>query len=245
MLSTAFFALLSFGLILKQSVGTPYDHCTDAQAPTAIGHQVWKRSDLSGARDVIELEDVQFNGNSAFDDHGRFFLANPSPINYTGAGPEVDAAWDNITLEGQRDFLISEKEARELWPNDYKVHWNNNKNGYVVGLDLFHALHCLDNLRKSFYPEFYPVKASRKASLRLHQGHCINQLRQHVMCAGDMTPYGMKWYPNPGRYYADSDVTHTCRNFKQLQDWTANRYHAGGNVHIPGVEIWSLFEEGL
>ncbi|PMD33331.1 hypothetical protein L207DRAFT_380290, partial [Hyaloscypha variabilis F] len=99
---------------------------------------------------------------------------------------------------------------------------------YVVGLELFHALHCLDNLRKSFYPEFYPVKASRivvKHSLTLcfffgYIGHCINQLRQHVMCAGDMTPYGMKWYPNPGRYYADSDVTHTCRNFKQLQDWT-------------------------
>jgi hypothetical protein len=65
------------------------------------------------------------------------------------------------------------------------------------------------------------------------------------MCAGDMTPYGTRYFPNPGINYADSDVTHNCRNFEKLQDWVKNRYHAGGNVHIPGVEIWGSFESGV
>jgi hypothetical protein len=61
---------------------------------------------LVAAREIIELEDVQFHGNSAIDDHGRFYIDNPSPINYTGAGPEIDEAWNNITLEGREYFSI-------------------------------------------------------------------------------------------------------------------------------------------
>lgn len=96
-----------------------------------------------------------------------------------------------------------------------------------------------------YYPETYPIKAEHTEAIALHRGHCIDQIRQYVMCAGDMTPYGMRWFPNPGRYYADSDVTHTCRDFGKLQDWTANRYHAGGEVHIPGTEVWSPFKDGV
>ena len=120
------------------------------------------------ARDIIELEDVQFTGNSAYDDNGRFFVNNPGPINYSDATPEADDAWKNLTLEGrmyhllpkmtkesgkmviddvgfdiERDFVISEQEAKQLWPNDYMVHWHHKKKGYSIGLDVFHTLHCI------------------------------------------------------------------------------------------------------
>ena len=49
---------------------------------------------------MIELEDVQFTGNSAYDDNGRFYVNNPSPIDYKGATPEADDAWRNLTLTG-------------------------------------------------------------------------------------------------------------------------------------------------
>jgi hypothetical protein len=57
---------------------------------------------LAAAREVIALQDVQFTGNSAYDDNGRFFVNNPSPVNYQGAGPEVDDAWRNLTLAGRK-----------------------------------------------------------------------------------------------------------------------------------------------
>jgi hypothetical protein len=50
---------------------------------------------------VIEAQDVKFTGNSAFDDHGRIFVPNPSPVDYVGATPETDAAWKNLTLDGR------------------------------------------------------------------------------------------------------------------------------------------------
>ena len=59
----------------------------------------------AAARVVIEPEEVQFTGNSAYDDNGRFYVPNPSPINYKGSGPEVDDAWRNLTLAGRRYLL--------------------------------------------------------------------------------------------------------------------------------------------
>lgn len=53
---------------------------------------------LAAARGVIELQDVGFTGNSAYDDNGRFFINNPSPIDYISVTPEVDEAWNNLTL---------------------------------------------------------------------------------------------------------------------------------------------------
>lgn len=30
-------------------------------------------------------------------------------------------------------------------------------NGYIVGLDVFHQLHCLNHLRKTLYPDRYRI----------------------------------------------------------------------------------------
>jgi hypothetical protein len=60
----------------------------------------------------------------------------------------------------------------------------------------------------------------------MHYHHCFSQIRQYIMCAGDMTPIPTKFYPAIGRNYVDSDMVHTCRNFKQLREWTTERYNA-------------------
>ena len=59
------------------------------------------------------------------------------------------------------------------------------------------------------------------------------------MCAGDLTPYGSEYFPNPGRNYAASDVVHTCRDFDKIREWVRGRFHAGGDLHIKGVEVWT------
>jgi hypothetical protein len=53
---------------------------------------------LESAREVLELEEVQFTGNSAYDDNGRFYVNNPSKIDYVSdPSPEIDEAWHNLT----------------------------------------------------------------------------------------------------------------------------------------------------
>jgi hypothetical protein len=58
---------------------------------------IWSLTSAA-ARGVIELQDVGFTGNSAYDENGRFFVNNPSPVDYISATPEVDEAWNNLTL---------------------------------------------------------------------------------------------------------------------------------------------------
>ncbi|KAI0481340.1 hypothetical protein GGR56DRAFT_689038 [Xylariaceae sp. FL0804] len=223
---------------------------SDLFVPSSAGGEstdpcpVWRQSELKSARDYIEEDDVQFTGNGMYDDNGRFFVNNPGEIDYiSGPTPEVDLAWRN--LSGARDFKITEEEAKELWPNNYKIHYHRKYGGYMVGLDVFHTLHCLNNLRKYYYPDVYPVKPGHEESSKVHRGHCLDQIRQYVMCNADLTPYSYRWFPNPGRMYADSDVTHSCRNWDRIRDWTTDRFHAGGDLHIEGVEVWEPFADGL
>ena len=55
--------------------------------------------------------------------------------------------------------------------------------------------------------------------------HCIEQIRQYIMCSGDMTPIPTKFNPLRKHSYVDSDVKHTCRNFGVLRDWLSARYN--------------------
>ncbi|OAA57568.1 hypothetical protein SPI_07227 [Niveomyces insectorum RCEF 264] len=40
----------------------------------------------------------------------------------------------------------------------------------------------------------------------MHDGHCIDQLRQLIICAGDATPVPVKWHAAVQRSYVNSDV---------------------------------------
>ncbi|MCJ1355240.1 MAG: hypothetical protein MMC33_005231 [Icmadophila ericetorum] len=231
-LSTVFFAVLSL-VVFLESVSVR-NFRSSFNETLSVDYQA---SDFPAAREAIETIQVKFTGNAAYHDDGTMYVPNPDPVKYVGEPSwEIDMAWHN--LSGDRDFLITEAEAKELWPNDYPVHWHHEKGGYLVGLDMFHTLHCVNNIRRLFYPEYYVVPESANEAKMIHFGHCIEQIRQYVMCAGDMTAYGTRYYASVDRNYADSDVTHTCRNFEKLREWTSKRYHAGGELHIPGVEIW-------
>jgi hypothetical protein len=63
----------------------------------------------------------------------------------------------------------------------------------------------------------------------MHSGHCIEQMRQYIMCAGDLTPIPTKYYKGIGGPYVISDQTHTCRNFDQMRQWVTDR-QAQNNV---------------
>lgn len=92
-----------------------------------------------------------------------------------------------------------------------------------------------NNLRKALNPEHYGSHGHEKRSkdpknILLHQDHCIEQLRQYIMCSGDMTPIPTKFYATLGRNYVDSDALHTCRNFEGLHSWTMDRYEGSNAV---------------
>jgi hypothetical protein len=50
---------------------------------------------------------------------------------------------------------VSEEDAKRL---PYPTMPVMGTNDYLVQLEVFHQLHCLNDIRKAFYPERYPGK---------------------------------------------------------------------------------------
>lgn len=76
--------------------------------------------------------------------------------------------------------------------------------GYgAYGLGVYHQMHCLNRIRKSFYPDaYYPGQArhellhhasesgllcSPAACAYARQDHCFDVLRQAILCHGDIS----------------------------------------------------------
>lgn len=54
-----------------------------------------------------------------------------------------------------------------------------------------------------------------------HVDHCFDYLRQSIMCSSDTT---LEWIMKDGREVDGWGVTHVCRNFKELFDWTERNW---------------------
>jgi hypothetical protein len=53
--------------------------------------------------------------------------------------------------------------------------------------------------------------------------HCIDHLRQSLMCTGDMTLIKTFWIEKRQRIMADFNNDHMCRNFDALKSWSRSR----------------------
>ncbi|MCJ1257580.1 hypothetical protein MMC24_005406 [Lignoscripta atroalba] len=49
--------------------------------------------------------------------------------------------------------------------------------------------------------------------------HCLDNLRQYVMCHADISIMTFSWLPNFQRPWPDFDVTHECRNWDVVNEW--------------------------
>ncbi|KAF8314712.1 hypothetical protein DL93DRAFT_2057994 [Clavulina sp. PMI_390] len=108
---------------------------------------------------------------------------------------------------------------------------------YIISLDVFHQLHCLNTLRKFQHPKRYPRMSLGKSSLWSgfgspystailfrygkidHINHCIQAIREALMCYADRTldPF---LEPNDRDHSQVSfESYHTCRDFGAIQKW--------------------------
>jgi hypothetical protein len=88
---------------------------------------------------------------------------------------------------------------------------------YVVQLDVFHTLHCLNLLRKRLYPDVYPPDGSEDGVYHLE--HCVESIRQSLQCSSDVSTIYWEWSQKESKMMGNLKTTHTCRNFEKIQDW--------------------------
>jgi hypothetical protein len=120
-------------------------------------------------------------------------------------------------------------------------HAKVDESQYLVTVEVFHQLHCLDYLRHASYAaedgyQHHPNESDW--SRGHHVDHCVDYLRQVIQCHGDLTPIALERIPgvpalplpNPPPYKPNFAIQHTCRNFDKIYDFALQRNSSGYKV---------------
>ena len=126
-----------------------------------------------------------------------------------------------LTLEDSRHYALdnpeSDAEYVSLYPGDNLgfVHLGPNKRFF--GLSMFHQIHCLDSLRKAILGLTHDHRDMEAGELG-HTHHCLNYLRQTILCSADVTlePETPEGSQDVGEGLA---VTHVCRDWGKVYDF--------------------------
>ncbi|KAH8717360.1 Cyclochlorotine biosynthesis protein O [Beauveria bassiana] len=92
---------------------------------------------------------------------------------------------------------IYDARASTSYSLETAVHLEEMQNiGYMASLGLFHQIHCLNMLRKFIYLDYYKEKTPDWFSqpyLRAHADHCVDMIREAIMCHGDTSLIVYHW----------------------------------------------------
>ncbi|MCJ1312519.1 hypothetical protein MMC25_006193 [Agyrium rufum] len=186
-------------------------------------HHVQQFSAWSPAASAVEYEKVKFNITTT---ENRF----------VGAGPEVDKAWREISYD-VGDLMILPHQLSKLDMPDDSLKVKDPKTGvegYRVGMEAFHQLHCINLLRRVTYKEYYVPLGGEFAqgpeALRAHTDHCIEVLRLNIQCNADIGLFTLYMIPGDPLAWPQLNSWHQCRNFDQVRDWAME--HSVGNMEI-------------
>lgn len=129
-----------------------------------------------------------------------------------------------MVLEDSRHYALNSSEADAEWESIYPggqlgfVHLGPNKRFF--SLSLYHQIHCLVSLRsaildRSHHGEQHEEQRARAKRDVEHSAHCLNYLRQTIMCNADLTlePEIEEGSQNVGEGLA---AVHVCRDWSKV-----------------------------
>ncbi|KAF2251126.1 hypothetical protein BU26DRAFT_563071 [Trematosphaeria pertusa] len=181
-------------------------------------------SELPLAADAIRYETVVF-------DPSGFSSGNEKPNAFEGSpSPATNAAWAQLCDVGM--FVLNAEEYKRLGrPTAELV---DRPGEYLVTLEVMHQLHCLDYLRIASYAAAEGKHTHHEQendwSKAKHLSHCINYLRQVLMCHGDLTPITLERKKGLPPYRPDFRITHTCRNWDRIHEFASSRNTSGYGI---------------
>ncbi|KAI9736472.1 MAG: hypothetical protein M1818_006206 [Claussenomyces sp. TS43310] len=166
---------------------------------------------------AIEYENVMFQGAL---EYKSIYKGPPNP--------ELDAAWK--VLQHMNNSGVAGDTIDRIGKSRIAVKYPEEQGGkYDVGIEVFHHMHCLNIIRQYTYREYYNHTATRPGSftdseptIRLHIDHCIEMLRQALLCHGDVGIITYNWV-EPWGIYPDFSTMHKCRKLGPIMDW-ANKH---------------------
>ncbi|KAF2210521.1 hypothetical protein CERZMDRAFT_60734 [Cercospora zeae-maydis SCOH1-5] len=190
---------------------------------------------MEDARSAIEYEEQEYTGALVYDpDTKTAGRRHDAAVEYFGPPSlALDQKWRQL-LHGMRELpIMTDDEAAPYLPELLRI---PKTNAYHFEPDMFHTLHCLNAVRVEVSKSLYnTTSASHHHSTRvklpdgwdvLHMEHCLDRLRQSIMCHGDLTP-------SPLYYWQGFDIAlgrtgkRTCRKWEPIRKWMDERAKRG------------------
>lgn len=126
-------------------------------------------------------------------DLGHVLFTPEDTVHYQIFGDDAESEWDSIFPDGG-GFLLLGPARREF------------------GLSLFHQMHCLVRIRGAI--------RARKPSIHAH--HCLNYLRQAIICEADSTIEPVVSSSGGRTIYAE--VPRTCKDWEKVYALASDNY---------------------
>lgn len=76
------------------------------------------------------------------------------------------------------------------------------------------------------------ITPEKNATMSIHIDHCIDSIRQTLMCASDITPMPFAWYLEWEVNFPVFNTLHTCRDFDAIREWALERQSFTFNTTI-------------
>ncbi|KAF2653668.1 hypothetical protein K491DRAFT_694509 [Lophiostoma macrostomum CBS 122681] len=189
--------------------------CLFARKFISVDHEQYSDIGWNHAEGLLRRHWHRFDGSF---NTSNAFMGPPSI--------QLDAAWNRFTagkwIDGTPVVLsVTEEEMSRsknaVSPDTVAELGAENGGGRMATLEMFHQLHCLNLLRKWTYVDYYKSRdmawSQAENILRDHTDHCINILRQVLMCNGDMGLVMFHWVRDHGPSpYPDFSTMHQCRD---------------------------------
>ncbi|KAJ7145172.1 hypothetical protein C8R43DRAFT_1237619 [Mycena crocata] len=131
--------------------------------------------------------------------------------------PALDKAWDDLQKFSQ--IRLPRSEAM-LLPNKTSVIPDDPAGYYAADLEIYHQLHCLNQIRQALRPNYYPNCGMHSVSPRqYHIDHCVERIRQGLMCSADTSVLVYQWNSTFEETRVRLSVPHQCKNFTKIHEW--------------------------
>ncbi|KAK3997971.1 hypothetical protein QBC44DRAFT_392406 [Cladorrhinum sp. PSN332] len=155
--------------------------------------------------------------------------------------PEFDQAWSKLLRSSA--IRITKAEMKQMNKTSVAL---RDGSGYVGYIEAIHMLHCVKRIYQSQYPERYPELEDEDAFTSHHWSelftnmsglftnrwpdHCLEILRQGIMCNADVTVNTYHWDLNkPGRIKGNRSGARKCTDWDSISAWLDSRHLDAGN----------------
>ncbi|KAG6359114.1 hypothetical protein INS49_012634 [Diaporthe citri] len=217
-----------------------------SETESALSREKLLRSSSESYRDVVVVRGISRCIRAALGISAAINVLLCSPANEAISYKEV--VFDSSVQNGKTPYQgAPNAENNALWHHLYnKVGISQipassarlevpsspvpgHEDQHYIQLDVFHHLHCLNMIRLMLGKGWG------------HVDHCVDQIRQYLMCHADTTPLVWQWSERNKKYLTYMGMKHTCRDWDRFYGW-AERHQSQWDYdrsrYVPGSPEW-------